>query len=154
MVRVGPGGWLQWLADGIKLLLKEDLIPREADPLLFRAAPYLAFLGLFLTFLVLPFSHLLIVSDLNIGVLFLLSVTALIVVSIIMGGWSSNPKWSLLGGIRSAAQIISYEIPGAVAVVCLVMMTGSLRLQDIIGVQGGSGGSFITTGGWPWYWYE
>jgi NADH-quinone oxidoreductase subunit H len=100
-----------------------------------------------------PFGQYLIAADLDIGILFVIAVTSLVTIGLMTGGWASNNKWSLLGGIRSAAQIISYEIPGAVAVVCLVMMTGSLRLQDIIGVQGGPGGSFFTTGGWPYYWY-
>ncbi|MFI5288599.1 MAG: NADH-quinone oxidoreductase subunit NuoH, partial [Polyangia bacterium] len=141
--RVGPGGWLQWLADGLKLLMKEDIVPTEADPYLFKASPYLAFIGLFLTFLVMPFSHLLIVSDLNIGLLFLLSVTSLVVVSIIMGGWSSNSKWSLLGGMRSAAQIISYELPASVALLTIATLTGSLSTQKIVEAQGGA----------PWNWY-
>ena len=140
--RVGPGGWLQWLADGLKLLMKEDIVPREADPRLFRAAPYLAFLGMFLTFIVLPFSRFLVVSDLDIGLLFLLSVTPLVVVSIIMGGWSSNSKWSLLGGMRSAAQIISYELPASVALLTIAALTGSLSTQKIVETQGG----------WPWQW--
>jgi NADH-quinone oxidoreductase subunit H len=141
--RVGPNGWLQWLADGLKLLMKEDIIPSEADPRLFRAAPYLAFVGMFLTFVVLPFSRYLIVSDLNIGLLFLLSVTSLVVVSIIMGGWSSNSKWSLLGGMRSAAQIISYELPASVALLTVATLAGSLSTQSIVESQGG----------WPWQWY-
>ncbi len=97
--------------------MKEDLVPAEADARLFRAAPYLAFLGLFLTFIVLPFSRYAIVADLDVGLLFLVSVTSLVVVSIIMGGWSSNSKWSLLGGMRSAAQIVSYELPASLALV-------------------------------------
>src|SRR6185503_9401633 len=84
---------------------------------------------------------------------FVIAVTSLVTIGLMMGGWASNNKWSMLGGIRSAAQIISYEIPGAVAIVCIVMMTGSLRLQDIIGAQGGTGASFVDVGGWPWYWY-
>jgi NADH:ubiquinone oxidoreductase subunit H len=141
--RVGPGGWLQWLADGLKLLMKEDIVPTDADPYLFKASPYLAFIGIFLTFLILPFSHYLIVSDLNIGLLFLLSVTSLVVVSIIMGGWSSNSKWSLLGGMRSAAQIISYELPASVALLTIATFVGSLSTQDIVHAQGGL----------PWNWF-
>ena len=141
--RVGPNGWLQWLADGIKLLLKEDLVPTDADPLLFKAAPYLAFVGLFLTFIVLPFSHTVIVADLDVGLLFLLSVTSLVVVSIILGGWSSNSKWSLLGGMRSAAQIISYELPGSLALLTLATLTGSLSTQKLVAAQGGA----------PWNWF-
>ncbi len=140
--RVGPNGWLQWLADGLKLLMKEDLIPSSADARLFRVAPYLAFLGLFLTFIVLPFSRYAIVADLDVGLLFLLSVTALVVVSIIMGGWSSNSKWSLLGGMRSAAQIVSYELPSSVALLTIATLTGSLSTQRIVAAQGG----------WPWQW--
>jgi NADH:ubiquinone oxidoreductase subunit H len=141
--RVGPGGWLQWLADGLKLIMKEDLIPKEADPILFRASPYLAFVGLFLVFMVLPFTQWVIVADLNIGLLFLLSVTSLVVVSIIMGGWSSNSKWSLLGGMRSAAQIISYELPASVALLTIATLTGSLSTEAIVRAQGGA----------PWNWY-
>ena len=141
--RVGPNGWLQWLADGLKLIMKEDLIPAEADPILFRASPYLAFVGLFLTFMVLPFTQWIIVADLNIGLLFLLSVTSLVVVSIIMGGWSSNSKWSLLGGMRSAAQIISYELPASVALLSIATLTGSLSTEAIIRAQGGM----------PWNWF-
>ena len=141
--RVGPGGWLQWLADGLKLIMKEDIIPTQADPILFRASPYLAFVGLFLVFMVLPFTQWVIVADLNIGLLFLLSVTSLVVVSIIMGGWSSNSKWSLLGGMRSAAQIISYELPASVALLTIATLTGSLSTEAIVRMQGGA----------PWNWY-
>ena len=141
--RVGPNGWLQWLADGIKLIIKEDLVPTEADQTLFKAAPFLAFIGLFLVFMVLPFTQWLIVADLNIGLLFILSVTSLIVVSMIMGGWSSNSKWSLLGGMRSAAQIISYELPASVSLLSIAVLTGSLSTEAIVRAQGGS----------PWNWY-
>ena len=151
--RAGPQGFLVWIADGVKSIMKEDIVPTEADQPLFRLAPYLVFMGVSATFVVMPFGQYLIAADLDIGILFVIAVTSLVTIGLMTGGWASNNKWSLLGGIRSAAQIISYEIPGAVAVVCLVMMTGSLRMQDLIGVQGGSGGSFITTGGWPWYWY-
>ncbi len=141
--RTGPQGFLQWLADGIKSIIKEDIIPTEADKPLFRLAPYLVFAGVSATFVVMPFGNHLIAADLDIGILFVVAVTALVTIGLMTGGWASNNKWSLLGGIRSAAQIISYEIPSAIAIVCIVMMTGSLRLQDIIRAQGG----------WPWDWY-
>jgi NADH-quinone oxidoreductase subunit H len=141
--RSGPQGFLQWLADGIKSILKEDIIPAEADKPLFRLAPYLVFVGVSATFVVMPFGEYLIAADLDIGILFVVAVTSLVTIGLMTGGWASNNKWSLLGGIRSAAQIISYEIPGAVAIVCIVMMTGSLRMQDIIRAQGGV----------PWDWY-
>jgi NADH-quinone oxidoreductase subunit H len=151
--RAGPGGFIVWLADGIKSIMKEDIVPTEADQVLFRLAPYLVFMGVSATFVVMPFGQYLIAADLDIGILFVIAVTSLVTIGLMTGGWASNNKWSLLGGIRSAAQIISYEIPGAVAIVCLVMMTGSLRMQDIIGAQGGPGGGFLAAGGWPWYWY-
>jgi NADH-quinone oxidoreductase subunit H len=151
--RAGPQGFLIWLADGVKSLIKEDIIPTDSNKPLFRLAPYLVFAGVSATFVVMPFGQYLIAADLDIGVLFIIAVTSLVTIGLMTGGWASNNKWSLLGGIRSAAQIISYEIPGAIAVVCIVMMTGSLRLQDIIGAQGGAGGAIWETGGWPWYWY-
>ncbi|HVY46349.1 MAG TPA: NADH-quinone oxidoreductase subunit NuoH [Minicystis sp.] len=151
--RAGPQGFLVWMADGIKSIMKEDIIPTESDQPLFRLAPYLVFAGVSATFVVMPFGQYLIAADLDIGILFVIAVTSLVTIGLMTGGWASNNKWSLLGGVRSAAQIISYEIPGAVAIVCLVMMTGSLRMQDIIGAQGGPGGSALFTGGWPWYWF-
>lgn len=151
--RAGPQGMIVWLADGVKSILKEDIIPTESDQWLFRLAPYLVFMGVSATFVVMPFGQYLIAADLDIGILFVIAVTSLVTIGLMTGGWASNNKWSLLGGVRSAAQIISYEIPGAVAIVCLVMMTGSLRLQDIIAAQGGTGSTFIEVGGWPWHWY-
>lgn len=141
--RVGPQGWLQWLADGLKLIVKEDVIPADADPYLFRASPYLVFIGVFSTFVVIPFSQIAIVADLNIGILYLLSVTSIVVVGIIMGGWASNSKWSLLGGMRSAAQIISYELPASIAILSVVTLAGTLSTQGIVHNQGGS----------PWNWH-
>src|SRR4029078_9739407 len=98
-----------------KLIIKEDIVPTEADSILFKIAPFFAFMGVFLTLVVLPMSQYLVIADLNIGLLYLLSVTSLVVVSIIMGGWASNSKWSLLGGMRSAAQLLSYERPASAA---------------------------------------
>jgi NADH-quinone oxidoreductase subunit H len=141
--RVGPGGFLQWVADAVKLLLKEDLVPAEADQFLFRIAPYFMMVGFACVFVCLPFSHRLIVADMNIGIFYIIAVTALIVVGIIMSGWSSNSKWSLFGAIRSAAQIISYEIPAGMALMIPVMLAGTLSTQGIIRAQGG----------WPWQWY-
>jgi len=141
--RVGPFGFLQWVADAVKLLLKEDLVPAEADSVLFRAAPYFMMVGFACVFVCLPFSHRLIVADMNIGIFYIIAVTALIVVGIIMSGWSSNSKWSLFGAIRSAAQIISYEIPGGMALMIPVLLAGTLSTQGIIRAQGG----------WPWQWF-
>src|SRR5262249_20689497 len=113
--RVGPLGFLQWLADGVKNMLKEDIVPTAAHAPLFKAAPYVVMLGFVASFGAIPFSSALILADLNIGILYVTAVTALVVVGILMAGWSSNNKWSLLGGIRSAAQIVSYEIPAGLS---------------------------------------
>jgi NADH-quinone oxidoreductase subunit H len=136
--RVGPAGFLQWLADGIKNMLKEDIVPTAADGPLFRFAPYVVMTGFVGTFAVLPFTSALIIADLNVGILYVTAVTALVVVGILMAGWASNNKWSLLGGIRSAAQIISYEIPAGLSIFPIVLLTGSLSMQDIIRAQGAS----------------
>ena len=141
--RVGPGGFLQWVADAVKLLTKEDLVPAESDQFLFRIAPYFMMVGFACVFVALPFSHRLVIADMNLGIFFILAVTALIVVGIIMSGWSSNSKWSLFGAIRSAAQIISYEIPAGMALMIPVLLAGTLSTQGIIRAQGG----------WPWQWF-
>src|SRR5216684_601940 len=120
--RVGPQGFLQWLADGVKHICKEDIIPDDSDPTLFKLAPYLVMLAFILPWAVMPFSSSLILADLNVGILYMTSVTALTVVGVLMAGWASNDKWSLIGGIRSAAQIVSYEIPAGLSIFPVVMM--------------------------------
>jgi NADH:ubiquinone oxidoreductase subunit H len=135
--RVGPGGWLQWLADGIKMILKEDTVPAGADARLFRLAPYLMWMSVFATFVVLPLSATAIIADLDVGLLFLISVTSLTVIAILIGGWTSNSKWSLLGGMRSAAQIVSYELPAAMALLQVALLAGTLSPQGIVRAQGG-----------------
>ncbi len=141
--RLGPmyvGGWHGWaqtIADALKLLLKEDIIPEAADKVLFVMAPYIVFLGAFAAFVVLPFGAASIVSDLNIGILYIVAVGSLAVVGIMMAGWSSNSKYSLYGGMRSVAQIVSYEIPSAMAIMTVVILVGSLSMQQIVGAQKG-----------------
>jgi len=141
--RVGAGGFFQWVADAVKLLFKEDLVPAEADSLLFRAAPYFVVAGMTLTLVALPFGQSVIVADLNVGIFYILAVTSLIVVGILLSGWSSNSKWALFGGMRSAAQVISYEVPSGLAIMTPVLMAGTLSMQGIIQAQGG----------WPWQWF-
>jgi NADH-quinone oxidoreductase subunit H len=141
--RVGPIGFLQWLADGLKNMLKEDIVPTAADGPLFRAAPYVVMTGFVASFAVIPFAGSLILADLNVGILYVTAVTALVVVGILMAGWASNNKWSLLGGIRSAAQIVSYEIPAGLSIFPSVMLAGTLSMQGIITAQGAA----------PWRWY-
>src|SRR6267378_3506027 len=141
--RVGPQGFLQWLADGVKNVCKEDIIPDEADSPLFKLAPYLVILAFILPWAVMPFSSSLILADMNVGILYMTSVTALTVVGVLMAGWASNDKWSLIGGIRSAAQIVSYEIPAGLSILPVVMLAGTLSMQGIIGHQGWA----------PWTWH-
>jgi NADH-quinone oxidoreductase subunit H len=137
-MRVGGWhGWAQTIADGIKLLLKEDIIPADADKLLFRLAPIVVFVGGFAGFVVLPFSKNFIISDLNIGILYIVSISSLGVVGIIMAGWASNNKYALFGGMRAAAQIVSYEIPTVMAILTVVIPVGSLSMQDIVHAQEG-----------------
>ena len=133
--RVGPQGVLQGIADGAKNILKEDIVPDAADRPLFLFAPYLLVWGFIATFVVVPFSSSLIIADLNVGILYLTAMTALSVVGVLMAGWASNNKWSLLGGIRSAAQVISYEIPAGLAIIPIVLLAGTLSMQDIIREQ-------------------
>ena len=141
--RVGPQGVLQWLCDGLKCFMKEDLIPNIADKPLFRFAPYLVFGGMFGTFAVLPFGANIVASDMNVGVLYLLAVTGLVVTGMLMAGWGSNSKWAMFGGIRSAAQLVSYEIPVAFSLMCVVLVAGSMSLQELIQAQGAM----------PWEWF-
>jgi NADH-quinone oxidoreductase subunit H len=150
--RLGPmetGGWHGWaqaLADAIKLLLKEDVIPNAADNKLFRLAPYLVFVGSLAGYAVLPFAANLIGSDLNIGVFYVVAVSSLVVIGILMAGWASNNKWALFGAMRSAAQMVSYEVPVALSLLIPVMMTGSMSMQDIVNAQAG--------GFWKWYVFQ
>jgi NADH-quinone oxidoreductase subunit H len=147
--RVGPievGGWHGWaqsIADGFKLFLKEDVIPSSADKLLFKLAPYLVFAGSFTAFAVIPWGGKLVIADMNIGVFYILAVTSLVVVGILMAGWSSNNKWALFGAMRGVAQIVSYELPAALSLVAIVMWVGSMNLGDIVRSQAG----------WFWNWH-
>jgi len=141
--RVGPQGILQWLVDGIKLVMKEDIVPAAADRPLFLAAPYVVMMGFVSAFVVIPFGSRLIIADMNVGILYLTAITALVVVGILMAGWASNNKWSLIGGIRSAAQIVSYEIPAGLSIFPIVLLTGTLSMQGIIEAQGWQ----------PWRWF-
>lgn len=133
----GKFGWLQTIADGIKLIAKEDIIPAHADQLLFRISPYIAFVGVFLSFLVLPFGRELVGLPMNIAAFFMLSVLSTEVFGIILAGYGSGSKWSLFGGMREAAQMVSYEVPRALCVVIPVIAAGTLDLQLIAQQQAG-----------------
>lgn len=139
--RLGPmyvGGWHGWaqsIADGLKLLVKEDIVPAQADGILFRMAPYVMFAAAFAAFVCIPFDGLAIVTDLNIGLFYILAISSLAIVAVLMGSWGSNNKWSLFGGMRSAAQIISYEIPVGLALMCAVLLAGTLSMTGIVQAQ-------------------
>lgn len=134
--RVGPYGILQFLADAVKMLAKEDFIPVGGDKFLFNLAPVLVVLGALAGFAALPLGRGILGADLNIGILYILSVTTLIAPGILLGSWSSQNKWSLLGGLRAASQIVSYEIPVALSILPVVLISGSLQIGTIVDLQG------------------
>ena len=126
------GGIGQTIADAIKLLAKEDIVPNDADKKLMLLAPFVIFIGAFLTWIAIPLSQNLVVSDFNIGIFYIIAMSSVGVIGIILAGWSSNNKWSLYGAMRAAAQIISYEIPIGLSLLLVVIVTGSLNLGDIV----------------------
>ena len=137
-LHAGKWGVLQTIADALKLLIKEDTIPSSADKLLFKVAPFIIFIGAFLGIAVLPFSSVIQVVDVNIGVFYIIAVGSIGVHGIVMAGWASNNKWSLYGAMRSAAQIISYEIPAGLSIIVPIMMGVTMNLQSMIEFQSGT----------------
>ena len=133
----GRFGWLQSLADGIKLLAKEDLMPEGADGMLFRLAPYVSFCASFCAFIALPFAFDFVGQRLNVGVFFVVAVLGLEVFGVILAGYASASKWSLFGAMREAAQVVSYEVPLGMCVVVPVMLAGSMDLVTIGEKQAG-----------------
>ncbi len=150
-MRVGPHGLLQPIADSLKLLIKEDVIPDNADRLVFWFAPLIVTMTAFTMYIVLPFGRTHSVTDINIGILFLLGVSSLGVLGVIMGGWSSNSHYPLLGALRSSAQMVSYEIAMGLAVVSAVMMTslhtgtGTMSMLGIVEAQNAQHRWFVFT---------
>lgn len=133
----GKFGWLQTLADGIKLLSKEDLCPAGADTLLFRISPYIAFCASFGSFIALPFATGWVGLDMNVAVFFVAAVLGLEVFGVILAGYASASKWSLFGAMREAAQVISYEVPLGLCIVIPVMIAGTMDLTKIGNLQAG-----------------
>ena len=144
--KIGPFGLLQAFADVFKLLLKEVIAPTNANKALYFLAPMLAVIPAFAVWSVIPFSDHLVLANVNAGLLFLLAMTSLGVYGIILAGWSSNSRYALLGAMRSAAQVISYEIAMGMALVCVLILAGSLNLSDIVDAQAGPKGIF------EWFW--
>ncbi|MCA1593655.1 MAG: NADH-quinone oxidoreductase subunit NuoH [Acidobacteria bacterium] len=136
-MRVGPWGLLQPIADAIKLMTKEDLTPDDADPFIFKYAPYISVVAAFIVFAVIPFApDWGVITDINIGLLFVLSVSSVGVLALILAGWSSNSKYALLGGLRSSAQMVSYEVSMGLSLVGALMFARTLSLSGIVQAQG------------------
>ena len=134
-MEVGWHGAIQTIADALKLLGKELITPAEVDRPVYLLAPIVVFLPVLLSFLVIPFSHSLIIRDINVGILLILAFATLTVLAILMAGWSSNNKYSVFGAIRSVAQNVAYEIPLLITVMSPILMVGSYRLTDIVAAQ-------------------
>lgn len=143
--RVGPKGWLQPIADGVKLLMKEVIVPTDANRFLFLLAPILAIAPALAAWAVVPFGDDLVVADIDASLLYVLAITSMGVYGIIIAGWASNSKYAFLGAMRSAAQMVAYEIAMGFALVGVLMAAQSLNLGDIVEAQ--RGGGF-----WSWYW--
>jgi NADH-quinone oxidoreductase subunit H len=148
-MRVGPHGLLQPIADALKLLIKEDIVPDGADKFLFWMAPVTVMMTAFTGYLVIPFGKEHAVTNMNIGVLFMLGISSLGVLAVVMAGWSSNSKYALMGGLRSAAQMVSYEVAMGLVVVSALMMTslktgtGTMSMIGIVEAQQAQGSWFI-----------
>jgi NADH-quinone oxidoreductase subunit H len=141
--RVGFQGLLQFLADGIKLLAKEDIIPAEADRPSFLIAPVLVYVGAFAAFAVIPFGYGLVAADMNVGLFVVFALGSIEVVGVILAGWASNSKWAVLGAMREVAQMVSYEMPLFISGLAIVVLAGTLNLNDMVLQQSG--------GIWNWY---
>jgi NADH-quinone oxidoreductase subunit H len=138
-MRVGWHGWYQTIMDALKLLQKEDIRVDTRDKPIFFWAPVLCFVAAFLAYVSIPFGNGLIVSDLNIGILYIMAVTTFTIISLLMAGWGSNNKYALLGGMRSAAQVVSYEVPMIASILTVILFTGSLSMVKIVESQTGHG---------------
>ena len=142
---VGPFGLLQPMADGLKLLLKETIIPSGANRIMFVAAPMVTFVLSLIAWAVIPFDSGLVLADINVGILYLFAISSLGVYGIIMAGWSSNSKYAFLGALRSAAQMVSYEVSMGFVIITVLLYVGSLNLSVIVEAQSG--------GFWNWHFF-
>jgi NADH-quinone oxidoreductase subunit H len=134
-MRVGPHGLLQPIADGLKLFFKEDIIPNKADKAVFYLAPVIFMVAAMVNLSVIPFSYSFVIANINVGLLFIFAMAGIGVYGIFMSGWASNSKYAFIGGLRSTAQVISYEIAMGLSLVGVMIMAGSLNLTDIVRAQ-------------------
>ena len=142
--RVGPYGILQMIADGIKMFMKEDIVPDHSDRFLFYMAPLLAIVGVFGTLAVVPISSGFTLADINVALFYVVGISSFVGLAVFMGGYASNSKWSMLGGMRGAAQIISYEIPVLLSMFAVILFAGGLSFHAVLSEQsGGPVGWFI-----------
>jgi NADH-quinone oxidoreductase subunit H len=141
---VGPFGLLQPIADGVKLLMKETVIPSGANRVVFLFAPMLTFLLAMVAWAVIPFDAGVVLADINVGILYLFAISSLGVYGVVMAGWASNSKYPFLGALRSAAQMVSYEVSIGFVIISVLLLVGSLNLSDIVLAQSG--------GFWAWHW--
>jgi NADH-quinone oxidoreductase subunit H len=142
-MRVGPHGLLQPIADAVKLLLKEDIIPHDADRLMFWVAPLISVTMALLAYAAMPFGPAFQIADLNVGLLFILAISSLGIYGIVLGGWASNSHYSLLGALRSAAQLVSYETAAGLGLVSALLLAGSLSMKEIVQAQYDQGEWFV-----------
>src|SRR6266852_5112022 len=142
-MRVGPHGLLQPIADAVKLLIKEDIIPENADKMLFWAAPLISVTAALLALAAMPIGPKFQIADLDIGLLFILGISSMGIFGIVLGGWASNSHYSLLGALRRAAQLVSYETAAGMALISGLLLAGTLSMHRIVEIQAGAGVWFI-----------
>ncbi|MDY0081256.1 MAG: NADH-quinone oxidoreductase subunit NuoH [Ignavibacteriales bacterium] len=145
--RVGPRGYFQTIADILKLLQKEDITPAEVDKPLYNVAPILVFMGSYAAFAAIPFTSIYIGSNIDLGILYIVAVSSFVVAAILMAGWASNNKYTLLGAMRSAAQMISYEIPTVIVIISMIIIAGTMNLFTLSELQTSSIYNWMIFGG-------
>ena len=151
LTRLAPG-FMIFMADGLKLIMKEDIIPDAVDKPLFRLAPILVLVSALAAVAALPYSDAWYLADFNIGIFYIAAVTSIEVLGILMAGWASNNKWALLGGMRSAAQIVSYELPVGIVIATAIVLSGTLSMQNMTLDQFGFAAGGAYNQGWFWNW--
>lgn len=146
-MRTGPWGILQPVAEVIKLLQKEDITPDRSNKILYNVAPFIIFIGAYAAFAVIPFSQSYVPARINLGLFYIFAIGSISALGIVMGGWASNNKYSLMGAMRSVSQLISYEVPAAIAILSIVVLTSSMDLQEISQLQSGYFWNWFLFGG-------